>query len=120
MSATVPQWRASLDYANELRLEGSRIRALMASHPMDESRRIAAELLRDPPPAIAHMRTGHFISGIKRFGQQRAVRIIIDSGLRGSAWDRRVGPLDGPDKHGRLPLTARQREALALELERGL
>lgn len=105
---------AALARGNELRLEGARIRGVMQGLAMDDSRRCAAELLLDPPEAIAHMRVGHFLSAIKRFGQHRAVLYMQQADLPPTTWDWRVGPL--PIEGHRRSLTARQRRCLAAAL----
>lgn len=110
------QHLTALAHANEVRTTGARIRREMAGLSALESRRRAAEILRDPPDAIARMRVGHFLEGIKRCGSHRVSAIMRAAGIEPQYWwNRRVGPMDWGARTR--ALTARQREALAEVLE---
>lgn len=106
----------ALALANQIRSAGVAIRREMGALPSAESRRRAAELLRDPPDAIARMRVGYFLSGVHRLGKHRAHEFLFRAGL-GLQDERRIG---SSDHTGVRTLTDRQREALAMVLVEGL
>ena len=105
----------ALALANEVRCTGRRIRREMNALPIDESRKRAAELLRNPPPQIARMRVGLFLTGIHRYGPEMAQRALRAASLP-LAWDYRIGPIERLSDRAR-PLSERQRLRLADVLE---
>ena len=57
------------------------------------------------------MRLGRFLVAVQGFGPVRTRRLIRNMGWTSGTWDRRIGP--GDFKDNEIPMTRRQREALA-------
>lgn len=114
MTPAERQRTAARETGNGVRLEAAALRREMMALPPDASRERAAELLRDPPEAMHHLRVLHFLKGINRFGERMAFKYLHLAGI-GGAWDRRIGPCRAATRVGHL--TERQRHALALALE---
>lgn len=120
MSATATtQPMQALAYANAIRCNGRRIRREMGELSYRESRQRAIELLRNPPPEIARMRVGFFLSGIHRHGPKRVRDTLREAELLWAS-EHRVGPFECSQRNHLRRLTARQREVLATVLEEGL
>lgn len=104
----------ALAHANEIRRAGALIRREVTELGLVLGRQRAIELLRDPPPALQHMRVGHFLGGIHRFGCRKVTLHLSLAGLH-SGWNR---PIGGERRRGReRPLTERERLYLADVLE---
>ena len=78
--------------ANEIRLEGARLRREMGAMHFAASRRQCAKLLLNPPDSIARMRVGRLLMGVHRLGQVKGQRMLSLAGLPPAAWEYRVGP----------------------------
>jgi hypothetical protein len=89
--ATRKQRQTALVKANESRFQGSQIKKDLKRLPYTQAWRAAAELLRDCPPTVQHMRLLDFLEAVPGVGQERIRRICQK---HPTVWPlRRIGTL---------------------------
>lgn len=102
MSVTVHQPSEALAKANQIRLARSALKRSIGAQPLAESILAAARVVADPPPEARTMALGELLRSIRRFGPDRARRILAAHMIS--------------DRRRLCDLTERQRTALADEL----
>lgn len=78
---TLDQRMAALDSGNRIRVRRAEVRREIASLPLVESRRRAAEVLVDPEPACEGMTAWHLLICCRRMGPKKVTSILVRAGV---------------------------------------